>query len=294
MVLHIRQHKASCQRCGGWRRSGLRRCGCATAVAAAAGVRLRRRAGVSAAAAGRRCATSSGWTIGGHSAATAGSMFQRRNLVLSTWKRRRRRSRARHCTARHAREWAPHRVRIIARAVDRPQRHHVDRRIELVRAFRRAAGADVERRVAIDRHRLDRSDRRDHIIADVAQRLDDVRPFARSAGLERLAAAILPRRRGAQQLPGRHDAADLRADQIIVERLDLRRAPRRGEIPGAIAGLVLPGGDVGRGRVPRPRAAAARRGGDAGAGCAARRSRTGSKARASTLHRANHSRAAAA
>jgi uncharacterized Zn-binding protein involved in type VI secretion len=29
-------------------------------------------------------ATSSGWTIGGHSAATAGSMFQRRNLVLST------------------------------------------------------------------------------------------------------------------------------------------------------------------------------------------------------------------
>jgi hypothetical protein len=33
-------------------------------------------------------AMSSGWTIGGHSAATAGSMFQRRNLMLSTWKRR--------------------------------------------------------------------------------------------------------------------------------------------------------------------------------------------------------------
>ena len=33
-------------------------------------------------------AMSSGWTIGGHWAATAGSMFQRRNLVLSTWKRR--------------------------------------------------------------------------------------------------------------------------------------------------------------------------------------------------------------
>ena len=33
-------------------------------------------------------AMSSGWTIGGHSAATAGSMFQRRTLVLSTWKRR--------------------------------------------------------------------------------------------------------------------------------------------------------------------------------------------------------------
>src|SRR5437868_14706791 len=31
-------------------------------------------------------AMSSGWMIGGHSAATAGSMFQRRNLVLSTWK----------------------------------------------------------------------------------------------------------------------------------------------------------------------------------------------------------------
>src|SRR5439155_19979583 len=31
---------------------------------------------------------SSGCMIGGHSAATAGSMFQRRNLVLSMWKRR--------------------------------------------------------------------------------------------------------------------------------------------------------------------------------------------------------------
>jgi hypothetical protein len=29
-----------------------------------------------------------GWMIGGQRAATAGSMFQRRNFVLSTWKRR--------------------------------------------------------------------------------------------------------------------------------------------------------------------------------------------------------------
>jgi len=32
-------------------------------------------------------ATSSGWMIGGHSAATAGSIFQRRYFVLSMWKR---------------------------------------------------------------------------------------------------------------------------------------------------------------------------------------------------------------
>jgi hypothetical protein len=33
-------------------------------------------------------AISSGWISWGHSAATAGSMFQRRNFVLSTWNRR--------------------------------------------------------------------------------------------------------------------------------------------------------------------------------------------------------------
>ena len=32
-------------------------------------------------------ATSDGWMIGGQSASTSGSMFQRRNFMLSTWKR---------------------------------------------------------------------------------------------------------------------------------------------------------------------------------------------------------------
>ena len=90
MVLHIRQHKA----CVSATAAGLVpgsavRCGRGRPAEHAGGVAAARSgAGATAAAAGRRLAISSGWTIGGHSAATAGSMFQRRNLVLSTWKRR--------------------------------------------------------------------------------------------------------------------------------------------------------------------------------------------------------------
>ena len=133
---------------------------------------------------------------------------------------------------------------------DRPQRDQVNGGIMHVRALRGAAGADVERWVAIGRHRLHRPDRGDHIVADVAQGLDHVRPFVRRRNLERLAAAILPRGCRAQQLPGWNDPRDLRTDQIIVESLDLSGAPRRREIPGAIAGLILPCRDVRGSRVP--------------------------------------------
>jgi hypothetical protein len=89
MVLH--QGNTSLDQCpdgGGW-------VGCVAGAAGAAVAGGETIAGatvaVAGAGAGSGCptlATSSGWMIGGHSAATAGSMFQRRYLVLSTWKRR--------------------------------------------------------------------------------------------------------------------------------------------------------------------------------------------------------------
>ena len=56
-------------------------------------------------------------------------------------------------------------------------------------------------------------------------------PTAARRHFERLAPAILPRRGGPEQLPGRQDAAHLRGCEIVIERFDLRRAPWRGEIP---------------------------------------------------------------
>jgi len=76
--------------------------------------------------------------------------------------------------------------------IDRLQGHEVDRGIELVRALGRPTRADVQRGVAIDGNRLNRADGRDHIIADVAQRLDHVRPFLRRRDFEGLRPAFLP------------------------------------------------------------------------------------------------------
>ena len=62
-------------------------------------------------------------------------------------------------------------------SVERLERHHVDGGIELVRALRRTTRAFVELRIAIDRDGFDRADDWDHMIADIAQRLDHVRPL---------------------------------------------------------------------------------------------------------------------
>ena len=69
-------------------------------------------------------------------------------------------------------------------------------------------------------------------------------------GAKRLAAAILPRGGRAKQLPRRQGPGDLGRREIIIECLDLHRPPRRSEVPGAIAGLVLPRADVRSDGVP--------------------------------------------
>lgn len=129
-------------------------------------------------------------------------------------------------------------------ASDGPQGHHVDRRIELVSAFRRTSGTFIELRVAIDGNRLDGPNRRNDIIPDIAEGLDHVRPFLGRRNLEGLAAALLPGCRCSKKGPGREDSADLVGNEIIVERLDLACAPRRGEEPRSIAGLILTCGYV--------------------------------------------------
>ncbi len=104
--------------------------------------------------------------------------------------------------------------RISSSRRGRPKRHHVDRRIMLVRAFRRSAGAHVEHRVAIDGDGLDRADGRDDIIVDVAKGLDDVRPLADRRDFERRAPQRCQDVAVRSNLPGRQDArhAPLRRD----------------------------------------------------------------------------------
>src|SRR3954447_17146794 len=116
-------------------------------------------------------------------------------------------------------------------------------------AFGRSSCALVDAWVAIAGDRLDRADCGDHIIVNVAERLDHVRPFRSWRDFERLAAALLPRSRGAKQLPGRNDSRDLVSREIVVELLDLARPPRSREIPGAVSRLVLADGNIGRGRI---------------------------------------------
>src|SRR6185295_16193284 len=67
----------------------------------------------------------------------------------------------------------------------RLQGDQVDGGIMLVRAFRRSAGTDIERRIAIDRDRLDRANGGNDEVADVTEGLDDVRPLAGRRNLER-------------------------------------------------------------------------------------------------------------
>src|SRR5437868_6128204 len=103
----------------------------------------------------------------------------------------------------------------------------------------RTAGADIELRFAIDRDGLHRTDGGNHEIANVAQRLAHVRPFVGRRHLEGLLSAVLPGCGRAQQLPGRKDARDACRKEIDVELFDLRRAPWRSKVPGAVAWLVL-------------------------------------------------------
>ena len=81
----------------------------------------------------------------------------------------------------------------------------------------------------------------------------------------------------------------LGAGKIIVELLDLRRPVRRREVPGAIAGLVLPGGNVGAAGSHGASATAARRRRQRLPVCAAPAGKR-SKAQAS-LHDSDHSHA---
>src|SRR5205085_10554279 len=69
-------------------------------------------------------------------------------------------------------------------AGDRIERHQVDRLPVAVRAFLGAARAAVERWIAVDRYRLDRTDGRNNHIADETQRFGQFRPFRRGRHLE--------------------------------------------------------------------------------------------------------------
>ena len=133
------------------------------------------------------------------------------------------------------------------------QRYEIYGRIMLVRAFGSTAGAAVEMRIAVGRYWFDRTNRRNHIIVDVAKRLNDVRPFSEGWDFERCPAAALPRRCGAQELPGRNDARHAILREIVVEALHTRCVPKARAVPIAIAKLVLADRDVGGRRVPHCR-----------------------------------------
>lgn len=134
------------------------------------------------------------------------------------------------------------------RPVDRGQRHEVDRAHAAVDALGRTARAAVETGIAEHADRLDRPYPRHDMVAHVAKRVDDVRPFVGRRDLERFGPAAPPVARGPEQLPGRRDEGDPARLEIAVELADCSGPPRPHRDPRPVARLVLPAFDiVGRG-----------------------------------------------
>ena len=133
----------------------------------------------------------------------------------------------------------------------------VEREEMAVGAGLRSARTLVQPLVAIARDRLDRADRRRHMRLHEPERGGNVAPFREGRDLEAGTVAGPPHAGGADQLPGRHDRADVLHVEILPEREHLRAGGRLAGEPGKIIGARLavggPGGEGGRGEESRQR-----------------------------------------